>query len=410
MFSNKRFIAFWSALVILFAGCACESIAKISPRDLRLLDEYVLALRLSPQLNRIAWGAHEGYVLLVRADGSADIVNVGYMDNGKLVWNRNGLFFGGPTTEYALEREGIKAHERGVHEEYEAERFSDLNEKGSIAVYNAGIAEDGDIFTIVSSNGDQLNYWDISGFFRSFAHCEDKILGITSSGEVNSEVKRLLSAPLSSDVLMQLYPKPESTQSSIAAQIDRSAGYEYHHFMGSAPCINGVIYILAFKTSTSNSQNTTPVLRVWDSISSAYKDIPLISEDGEPLAIDSEDIDLAAEAGSMNSDNSLYYWVSWRDGKVRAVNLSSGITRELFTVDISYARGQSQFFLTDNKVFVLDVKDDRQEMVFASYSIPSGTKKEYFTIRGLDYVERLRMPRNIIRDMAINPQWLTRIK
>lgn len=392
---------------LVLASCAAPSTIKsISQEDARLNNNYVLALRISPQLNEIAWGATEGYVLLAREDGTADIIDVGYMDTGQLVWNKNGLFFSGPAVEYQLTSSGLHTQPRGTDEEYETVRFSSTDEHGYIAVYNVGISEEGDVSRVVVGDGGQPRYWDVSGMLTSIAQCDDKIVGITTSNEVSTAVKLVLSAPNHSEILTQLYPQANSVTDSVIGQVKRDKDYTYNQFMENAPCVNGVIYTMAEKTPVLEQEDGQLVLRAWSIHSNSYRDIPLTAEDGTQPQISLDHI--TSSEGSVSRDGSHYRWVAWEDGKVRSVDLASGVVQELFTIDLShYSGGESRFFFTDTSVFVLDVNAKRDELKFSRYSITNGKKTDYFTIKDLPNVDWLRMPRNIIRDLAINPTWLT---
>ena len=139
--------------------------------------------------------------------------------------------------------------------------------------------------------------------------------------------------------------------------------------------MNGVMYTLAEKTPVLEQEDGQLVLRAWNIHSNSYRDIPLITEDGAQPQIGLDHI--TSSEGSVSRDGSHYRWVAWEDGKVRSVNLTSGVVRELFTLDLShYNSGESKFFFTDTSVFVLDVNAKRDELKFSHYIASLTARKQ----------------------------------
>lgn len=135
------------------------------------------------------------------------------------------------------------------------------------------------------------------------------------------------------------------------------------------------MYTLAEKTPVLEQEDGQLVLRAWNIHSNSYRDIPLITEDGAQPQIGLDHI--TSSEGSVSRDGSHYRWVAWEDGKVRSVNLTSGVVRELFTLDLShYNSGESKFFFTDTSVFVLDVNAKRDELKFSHYIASLTARKQ----------------------------------
>ncbi|WP_353065190.1 hypothetical protein [Arcanobacterium hippocoleae] len=313
---KRQFLRFLLGMtVLLAAGCAASNLHSVSLEDVKLTDDIVFALRLSPQLHDgDSFGAAtEGYLLLVREDGTADYVDVGLMDHGQLAWARNGLFFGGLETEYLLTNTGLISQSRGTKEEFETSRFVNGKKDGFISVYNVGFAENGYRNRVVSGSQASLAAWEAPGMFMAIAQCGEQIVGITDDRELDFTTRKYISVPETSEVLIQLYPQPENVESRILGQVNRTDLYEYGPAAEYSPCVNGVMYMLAEKYNAHN-QDAELVLRSWDTASGAYKEIPLIFSETAKHDFNAESF--SSVRGSLNSDASAYHWVSWKDGKV----------------------------------------------------------------------------------------------
>ncbi|MCI5825345.1 MAG: hypothetical protein MR006_01600 [Arcanobacterium sp.] len=404
---SKRIVSVAVALIFSLSACSMMSpIKHLFNRDATSKGS-IVAVRISPQLSDIAWGAKEGYVLLSRDDGSSVVIDAGSMDVGQLFWGEDGLFFGGPDEEYQLTDAGLTSLKRGSNQVYETTRFSNPERKEYISIYNAGFAEDGYRNQVVVNLGGKLQTWESSGRFASIAQCGEKIVGITDSEDLFPSVRLTLDSPNESDVLLQLYPKPKDPAASVLAEYHRDGGSPIEHAMRYMPCVKDTVYVLGIQDSISHADSEVeiPVLLTWNINSGDRKVLPLVSPNGKRIELNLDDI--SGVEGHLSSDRSQYRWVSSIDGKVRSVDLSAGVTSELFRVALSYpARGDSQFIFTEHSIFVLDVNKERDPMIFSRYDLETGEHQKFFEIKGVPSINRFLMGRNEIRDMAINPAWL----
>ncbi|MCV0010249.1 hypothetical protein [Mobiluncus mulieris] len=392
-------------LVLPLAGCGVDSSVTAVPQNkLHLTDDYVLAARFSPQLHDIGRGAAEGYVLLAREDRVADIVNVGYMDNGQLVWSDEGLFFGGMTVEYHLDNKGLKSYPRGADEEFETSRFPGTKENKYISIYNVGILPDGFANRVVTGIGKQLRHWEVPGLLTSIAKCDDGVVAMAQGKELNSVTRSILRNPNNSTVLLKLYPKPQDLAASVLGEIENDESYEYSQYMEQAPCVNGFMYTLATRKPVDYSNEGTQVLREWNIYDGSYREFPLVLEDGKPAHVKGNDIE--ALDGGLSLDKKTYYWVSWKDGKLRSVDLTTRVVKEVLTLKLSQFDGNMRCIVAGNFLFVLDEFPKSDRLRFSRYNIKTGEKTDYFDIKGILKVDKNRMFRNELRGIAINPNWL----
>lgn len=397
-------IAVVALALLMVTACSSSSNLKAVSSHEASLDDVVLALRLSPQLSDIGSGADEGYLLLAKEDGTADVLNIGSMDTGQVVWEDSGLYFSGPDTEYLLSGSGLTDEPRGSHEEYETIRFPLNDSPGYVSVYNVGFSEDSYQNRVVAAAGERPQSWEVPGLLTSISQCGETVVGITSSKELSLDAQTLVDAPEQSEVLLQLYPQPESFEAGVLAQLDRGDTFVFDQFMESAPCVDGTMYTLAYQSPVSDPEERVPVLRAWNTKSGEHVVIPLISEDGAEAQL-TPDYTTSVH-GHLSEDGASYRWVQVMDGKVRSVDLTSGVVSELFDVELAQLRGESAFVVTENSVFVLNANEARDPLIFSRYEITTGNKTDYFEIKHLRSIDYFRMPRNVIRGMAINPKWL----
>lgn len=404
--SARRFVALiLSAALLFLTSCSIPCLEKtISLDEARLSDDIVFALRLSPQLSDIGYGAKEGYVLLAHDDGKLDALNVGFMDNGKLVWTDNGLFFGNSETEYQLTSAGLKSQSRKNSEEYETTRFANAANDGFISLYNTGFTENGYLNRVVVGNGSELQTWDASGMFTSIAQCGEKIVGITDGKELDFATRKILKYPKDSDVLIQLYPQPQTIDERVLGEFYRGSEYEFSQAIEKTPCVDGVMYTLAEKYFFDYPENSEQVLRSWNIASGEHKYIPLKFNNLDAAYF--EENDSGEEQGSLTDSASAFLWASFIDGSVNTLDLATGTVSHLFTINLSDPRSDSQFFVTEDDILVLDIDEERDLLTLSNYNIQTQKKTHYLDVKNRNKVNPLLMPRNIIRDIAFNPKWL----
>ena len=397
-------VALLAAAGMFVAGCTSTVLPVVSPDEASIGDT-VLAIRLSPQLRQINEGADDGYLLLVDQKGSARAVNVGAMDDGGLLWSDAGLFLAGPTDELVLADDGLTAIARGSHEVIESVRFLAPDTEGFIAVYNSGFTDEGYLHRVAAGGVSRVETWDVEGLFGSISQCEDVVVGITDLSETS-----LIAADAGTefDALMQLYPQPESAESGVLGTLPVDGAFEFEDVAQSAPCIDDVIYAVAFHYDTDDGTSPgSPVLRVWDTTTGEHSVLPLVNKSGEKLVVTLDD--LSHNPGTV-IDRTTYVWVDWccdsSPARVLATDLTTGVTTHRFDLALSSPEmGESQFVFTESSIFVLDVNQDiGAALDFSRYDLATGERADLFTITGTGSVhDGLEM---VIRDIAIAPDWL----
>lgn len=392
-----------SVVVLGLGSCALyQPLPFVRQREVNL-DDTVLVIRSSTQLTNPSGNKPHGEIILVQADGSVKLMDVGAMDVGKVVWGEDKVFFSGPEDEYTLTPDGLEKYPRGTLEEYEQGRFLKQDRENYVAIYNVGFGEEGEAYShyVTTGNPQEPTSWTSEGLFSSLHQCGDTIVGITDIIET-SFVERPAFDEAREDyteVLVQLYPKPSNAQDSILGTETVSGVYAQATF--DAPCTDDVAYVFSiYDEDPGNDKDGIPVLRSWDITTGKHHAVPLVFSNSEPADIFS---DYDAAAGGVVGDT--YLW-STTSGRVFSTNVKTGETTFKFAFDL-YAPdgGESQIMITDQGLLVLNASGGEQDLQLDLYDLDTGVSRRLMTIPNPS--ARVWTLRNsIIRDMAYDPNWL----
>ncbi|MFT3942862.1 MAG: hypothetical protein QM705_03450 [Ancrocorticia sp.] len=370
----------------------------ILQKEAASLSGVIAAIRISPQLRDINGGADDGYVILISEDGTTQALEAGPMDTGQLVWGESGLFFSGPTNEFLLTDDGLTSHTRGTEEVYETARFLSPGNEGFISLYNAGFGDGHYENHIVTGSKASASSWETSGYFSWVSQCDDVIIGVSDIAETALSSAR---PPSKTEVLMQLYPKPSNEESALLSTLDFEG--EYVGTSYEAPCLNGTSYSLSnYFEQPDIPDSGYPVIRSWNISSGAHSVLPLVNEDGSPLDISMDDV--MVNLGIITEGT--YWWAS-QLGQVFSTDLESGTTNEEYQFELtSPEMGEAQFIFTEDSIFVLDVSQDKKEPLDLSrYDLMTGKRTRLMTVSSIGAIYKGDM---ILRDMALNPEWVTK--
>lgn len=397
MTSRRRMtIAAVAAAGFLLTGCSGPGVPVVASGDASTAG-VVAAIRLSPQLYDIDRGARVGWVLLIDGRGRAIKLKTGPMDTGHLTWTRTGLSFSDQKHEYVLSDEGLSTVVRGSEEAYETSRFPTADGAGFIAVYNVGFGDRRYEARVTTGDATVNRSWDVAGMYEAVSQCGGSVFAMTDIKELGPG----FATNVRTDALVQLYPQPTTDETGVRATLPIPRG-GFGTASTDAPCENGTIFTLATQSDHPDATvNERPIIRAWNTATGTHTVIPLVTVDGAPLDVPSDDT--SVRPARIVGDR--YVWIG-RDGRVFNTNLGTGVTDLAFKVAVtSPETGSSQFVLTDKSVYVLDVSENwREPLDLSRYDLATGKRTKLLSIPGTGSMHRsLDM---IIRDLALDPDWV----
>lgn len=413
MSARKIVAAVLTLALMCSTGCASGQGETLSVEELRLNSDVVLALRFSPEAYEVTNFNKSGYIVLVKADGSFQAADIGPMDDAEMIWDSDSLYFGGSNSEYQLRESDIVISERSSYQDMETARALLPDGKGFMAVYNVGFEDDDDYSKgynqlIVTNEKGVHTELQVSGFADDIATCGDRIVEISEYKYLKESDKEIISAPEHSELVMQMYPRPNSIPESVLVEIEGDPAVEigtaYSHQI---PCVNNKMYALSSKVGVAEDgsyYNLGSVLRVFDINSGEYKTIPLTNADPNSKQLGTEE--LVIWDGQLSSDNKSYIWVSDYDWTVREVDLQTGVVSEKFKVEVTNPDVPSRVVMTDKFLFVLDEVSNSKPFKLVRYDLSTGQKTDLFEIRDLHTINRRAMTTNGLQAMALNPAWV----
>ena len=291
-------------------GCSSSTACPEVGQDRATTANSVLALRIgnSPGVGADACSTGVGRLLLVDGAGTGNSVDVGAMIDAGLVWNASGLHYGTSGAEVAVSDSGTTSVPRGKDERHELSRYSIDDGGASLAFYIDGDQQQGP-----------------------------------------------------ADMLIRVDPH-DDPQATIVGIAPMDEGLDTPQ--NEAPCYDGKIYVPTFhKTypgaNPDNGQDPTagePVLQVWDTTNGTRDLVPMVGDDGSPIAFSPGHLDWLV--GHLSG--SVYTFVT-SYGEVYSTDLGTGTTRPLFTVPLTDPDSQASRFTVDaQNVFTLDVPADSE--------------------------------------------------
>ena len=352
-------------------GCSSSTAFPEVGQDRATTANSVLALRIgnSPGVGADAYSTGVGRLLLVDGAGTGNSVDVGAMIDAGLVWNASGLHYGTSGAEVAVSDSGTTSVPRGKDERHELSRYSIDNGAASLAFYIDGDQQDA---VAVTADGGSA-FAPIPGMHPFNSVCDGHLYSMTSTrfpgnrslptqldaSGLQADTRPDGQGP--ADMLIRVDPH-DDPQATIVGIAPMDEGLDTPQ--NEAPCYDGKIYVPTFhKTypgaNPDNGQDPTagePVLQVWDTTNGTRDLVPMVGDDGSPIAFSPGHLDWLV--GHLSG--SVYTFVT-SYGEVYSTDLGTGTTRPLFTVPLTDPDSQASRFTVDaQNVFTLDVPADSE--------------------------------------------------
>ncbi|GAB3174667.1 hypothetical protein GCM10027059_47230 [Myceligenerans halotolerans] len=373
---------------------------SVEPEAAVRLGDARLAFYLSPQYTSLAEGHDEAFVVLAGADGSTRAIRTTGMDGGRLAWTGEGLFFADAERDYLLDESGLSATPSA-----KPDGQVSLHQVGDavVGLYNEGFTEDGGYREHVVEHRDGASASrPVEGAFWTVARCEDAVYGWTRAmGPALEEY------PAGADggapaLLTRLWPGDAEVVATAPVAADAP-----DDTASDAPCADGVVHVLtAVPYGEADADGVRPprtVLRSWDTGSGERTDHELVDTAGEPLGLMVDDMLFAQYDGASVAGGELR-WLG-ADGTVRATELGSGRTRELFAAadpggDQVVAERRAVF--ARDAMFVLEIpRDPAGDLVLVRHAGDDGAREELLRVAGVAGELGVDM---VLRGVALPPE------
>lgn len=184
---------------------------------------------------------NKGHIILIRKDGSTKTISHKGMDNGKIAWTSDGLFFADKDYDYHIS--SILHKSKSPKSDYQDFLITTDSEE-IVGIYNKGFNEDLYDHEVIHHNQNSKPFI-FNKYITSVASCADSIYAFTPYEKNSQERARtsLYKIFENNEFLDELVSRP--------AQIFEVTGFADDH----QPCIDGKIYAL---TSHSTPDTITP--------------------------------------------------------------------------------------------------------------------------------------------------------
>jgi len=263
---------------------------------------------------------------LANAEGNLQVFETSGMDNAQMDWTRDGLVFSDKDNDYHLS-DSLSITPSAKADFHQA--MLSTGGGGSIGLYNDGFAEEGYVEQVVSTVGGAAAKHEVEGFYQVTGFCDGELYGVAEpSGKYAARAAELgeqalgdygyrvlmlsrLTGPEGGEQVVNVAPVVESNQSA-----------------SDAPCSGGILHHLA--SLYGSDGHVVPAIRSWNTETGELRQHLLKTVQGtEPIEVGDTGYEVGYTRGSL-SDGSLE-WVS-SDGRLLATEVSSGRTREVFTL------------------------------------------------------------------------------
>lgn|GEM_PF-1836268 len=386
----QRVITTLLAMTVL-AGCTSAPEGG-DPADIRVGD-WVMALVVSPQSGDLSNGADTGYLLLADETGRTTTIATSGMDMGGVIWRDGRIFFNDTESDYVLADE-LTDLPRDSRQEYQQGMFEVA--AGFVSVYNVGFDDTGYRHLVVAGDASGTEQWTTEGMYRALGNCGDEVFGIS---EATGKYVASENDP-KPEVLTRLYPPVDGAEKVVTVTEGPIATVEAWSL--NAPCSEGSIFFVSQELTDVDAaaEDGRPILERWDTATGEYRAIPLTDSAGEELSLSPTSV-LMSHFDQSSIQDGIFHWIA--DDKVLATDVSTGITEELLTVDLtSPGNGLSRFRFADGELHVLDIGDLSGESAsLTRYDLATGDQKVRIELDLTGVMGSSLIPRGL----AINPDW-----
>lgn len=402
-----RLITLAACAILAVTACASPdggAEGSIADPDVVTLGETVVVFYLSPDAS-VGNPAEEqpAYLVLVRADGSNQMIETSGMNEAHIAWSERGLFFSDDTRDYILGKDGLVSfdNKKAGHQQ---SAFALPDNKGFVAVYNEGFSEAGytNQVAVTTSTGSQL--YQVEGNYFMNALCGGALNGIATDGGAHFADSAKIPGMRSNtdpsaqpELLSQLYPATEGKEKVLAWRAVFDAGDHNRH----VPCHDGVITFLSDYSDADGKPHMTIVS--WNTGNGEYTERPLVDVQGRPIAeelVDRETFSQKSYDAKAVREGHLEWLAA--DGRIMSTETASGVTKPRFdTGFISNSHSASQATFTDRSIHLInETFDGKTPVRIKRFDRATGKLIAEITVPGI--AERLGLQLNL-RGMAVPP-------
>ncbi|WP_125674967.1 hypothetical protein [Amycolatopsis sp. WAC 04182] len=399
-----RLVALAACALLAVTACTSPDGGAADPNTVKL-GETVVAFYLNPDTSadNPPEKRQPAYLVLVRADGSNQLIETGGMAESHIAWSETGLFFSDDTRDYILGNDGLVSFEnkKAGHQQ---SAFALPGGKGFVSVYNEGFSESGytNQVAVTTSTGSQL--YRVEGNYFMNALCGGVLNGIaTDPGTHFADSAKIpgmrskVDPSAQPELLSQLYPATAGKEKALAWRGVFDAGDHNRH----VPCHDGVITFLSDYTDADGKPRMTIVS--WNTGNGQYTEQPLLDGGGRPITeklVDPETFSQKTYDARAVREGRLEWLAA--DGRIMSTEIASGVTTPRFDTGFtSDSDSSSQAIFTDRSITLTQETFDGETPVkIKRFDRVTGKLITEITVPGL--AERFGIRFNL-RGMAVPP-------
>lgn len=320
------------AATILLNGCSSNG------ADLELdSGEYEWAVFLSEYRNAgVIPRSLSGYVALIRDDGSYDLMEHEGMDQGQISWTEQGINFADAKGDHWITAQGSTVVEQDRVELMDGlVTLSDGVTR--VGVYNGGFQEDGYREEVVISRPDssERHVLNTVGFYPMISVCEDDVYAAYSMTPEDGDARFIFDQIVEDGAVKHVSVGTHSVPFS-----------EFGYFANDAPCTEERIYFLGnfinydgeqrvvdellapHMQSNAGGNNEALALVSVDSTTGELNWLPLTTENGASLDLESDEDDYSVYDAHSLDDKGNFVWFGG-NGVLYRTDVATGRTSVL---------------------------------------------------------------------------------
>lgn len=280
--------------------------------------------------------ASNGYVVLVRADGSYGLVEHAGMDSGEISWTKHGINFADATSDHWITEQDNSAIEQ--------ERVGLMDGLVTLSdgvtrvgVYNGGFQENGYREEVVVARPESSEHHKLNtaGFYPLISACGDDVYGAYAMTPEDGNTRFIFDQIVDEGAVVHTTVTTDSLPFS-----------EVGFYTNDAPCAGDRIYFLGKfliydgvhlpedKTLSSHMRHETDghkhafALVVVDTHTGSLDWLPLVTDNGENLELSLEDVEYSAlDASSLDGSGNVV-WIGG-NGVLYRTEVTTGKTSVL---------------------------------------------------------------------------------
>lgn len=369
------------ALVLSLAACAHvpRTVAdKTVSADELTLGNAIAAVTVNPGSDEMAWGAPNGYLVLIDESGGTRYFALDDAETPQLDWDEHGLFFADSKRDYRLGDALLVSDASRTNMQ---DAIIATGDGGSVGVYNHGIVGEDEYESQVSIfNGKKSDVYAVEGAYDAVAFCDGELFGIAEPSGSHLTALKGTDAKLGIGefgletwMLNKLAPTASHSEEFIAIVETVEAGLDDTF----PPCVDRVMYELTISYTATGEE--VPTLFAFNVDSGRVTDQALVDEGGKPVEVDPEyGLDAVSDESAVHDGR--IEWVSYT-GKYMSTEIGSGVTKELFRL-AGYEGGNNLLEISPDEITAIVWQSDVATLV--KYDRETGDQTFSVPVPGLD--------------------------